>query len=193
MPALNQLFSITNWCHRYLEEFLTEGDTVIDATAGNGHDTLFLAQHVGASGRVFSIDIQEAALTKTGTYLNRLPTQNVTLIHGDHRHITSLIPRAGHPHIKAILFNLGYLPGGDKNITTEPESTIEAITQAWSLLQCAGVLSIICYPGHPTGQEELKAVRKWLNPLPHAQISKIFLPNKPAAPFFFGVMKRAAH
>lgn len=143
--------------HSLWQKIVTPGDTVIDATSGNGRDTLFLA-HLALShdtGTVFAFDIQSAALENTqkylGEHLSKEQLRRIALIHGCH----SLFPEtltAG--SVKLIVYNLGYLPGGSKIVTTRVETTLASVKAALPLLSPSGVISITCYPGHPQGLEE---------------------------------------
>lgn len=138
------------------------GDTVIDATLGNGHDTCFLAELVGESGRVIGFDIQPEAVNRTSAALNG----------------SGLLPRCelhavGHEHmaefardpVKAVCFNLGWLPGGDKAVTTHWETTHLALTAAFSLLVPGGICTVCAYPGHAAGDEERKQLMAFLSAL----------------------------
>ncbi len=143
----------------FIAEHLKPADIAIDTTAGNGHDSCFLARLVGPEGHVFCIDIQTAALTNTARRLAAEQLEpRTTLIHGDHAQLARLIPLDIQPRIRAIMFNLGYLPGGDKHLITQATSTTGAIHAALALLPTAGVMSIISYRGHPGGLAEHKAV-----------------------------------
>lgn len=148
---------VTQVAKEYLSPFLSHGDIVVDATAGNGHDTLFLADKVGPDGHVFAFDIQLAAIEKTKenlTLANLL--SRVTLINGSHAHMDEYIPQYHHGEIKLAMFNLGYLPGSSKEVITTPESTVDAVTKAFALLKNGGKLSIAYYTGHPGGKEEFE-------------------------------------
>ncbi|HFE47818.1 MAG TPA: methyltransferase domain-containing protein [Chromatiaceae bacterium] len=143
----------------FIGKHLKPADITIDATAGNGHDSCFLARLVGSEGHVFCIDIQAEALANTA---HRLAAEQLdrrtTLIQGDHARLTQLIPLDTQPRIRAIMFNLGYLPGGDKRIVTRADSTRAAIRAALTLLPETGVMSIVSYRGHPGGQADHDAV-----------------------------------
>ncbi len=142
---------ITLLAHAYLDLVVKEGDTVVDATAGNGHDTLYLAQKVGPQGNVYAFDIQENALAQTAGLLREKKLSNrVTLIGESHSYISE--------HVKvplaAAVYNLGYLPGGDHSIVTKSHTTCESIKQALALLMPGGLITVILYPGHPEGTRE---------------------------------------
>ena len=106
---------------------LKEGDVAVDFTMGNGHDTEFLSKTVGEAGHVYAFDIQEAALISTAKNLESAGCfKNYTLIHDSHHNVKNYVDRP----IKAGMFNLGYLPGGDKSITTMRATTLPAIEKA---------------------------------------------------------------
>ena len=139
----------------------------IDATCGNGFDTLFLAETTEET--VFSFDIQAVAIQNTQQLLSKTVHANkVQLIHQNHSEMLNYCQQQ-HPtsvgKIDAITFNLGYLPRADKSITTTADSTIAALNAASQLLSKNGVISIICYRGHDGGLMESKTVLEWLSAL----------------------------
>lgn len=152
--------------HAAIGEILAAGDLAIDATVGNGHDTLFLARAVGAGGTVYGFDIQEAALD---TAYRRLQDEGlagrVSLYHAGHEAMAVVLPASVQGRIKAVMFNLGYLPGGDKARTTGIHTTLAALEQARSLLAPGGAISVLAYTGHPGGREEAEAVKAWAQTL----------------------------
>ena len=156
------MLRLTELAHRICGQVLEEGDCVIDATVGNGHDTRFLANAVGSSGRVYGFDIQPEAIDLTRRTLASIEDNRVTLITGSHADMGDRIPAEHHGRIKLIMFNLGYLPGGDKEITTQTESTRLALEASCRLLAHDGLISIIAYPGHAGGAEETAAVETFL-------------------------------
>lgn len=143
-----------------LRPLIAAGDNVIDATAGNGHDTVFLAGCVGKSGKVLAFDIQEAALDSAR---DRVVAEGfsgrVEFIRKSHATMTDHA-QAGSQAV--VMFNLGYLPGEDHALTTERAETLMALSAAAALLRPGGLLSVICYPGHPAGAEEAEAVEEWM-------------------------------
>jgi len=160
---------LTEQVHLELRQTIQPGDTAIDATAGNGHDTLAMAEWVGPSGKVFAIDRQTAAITSTWVRLKEAGhAAQCELIEGDHATIlNSLLPR----HCEsaaAITFNLGYLPGGEKAITTSSETTLRALEAAKLLLKHGGVLLVTAYRGHEGGMDEADQVESWMRALPEA-------------------------
>ena len=136
------------------------GDTVVDATAGNGHDTVFLAACTGPSGHVHVIDIQAEAIQSTRYRLETESITNVTLHQEDHSKVLKSLSESSDV-VGAIMFNLGYLPGGNKQRTTSAATTTEAIAAGVSLLKAGGVMTVIAYRGHAGGQEEASAVADW--------------------------------
>jgi len=147
--------------HQILAGLLHEGDWVIDATAGNGHDTHFLAECVGSSGRVLAFDVQPAAIAASRLRIMRAGlAERVEFFQESHTQIERHIPQAC---VAAVLFNLGYLPGEDHALTTEATDTLAALEAAVRVLKNpGGVISVICYPGHPAGLIEAEAVEAWM-------------------------------
>ncbi|MDO4795613.1 MAG: class I SAM-dependent methyltransferase [Brachymonas sp.] len=155
---LHHLPGILPFAHNLLRHALQPGDCALDATAGNGHDTLLLAQCVGAHGHVYAFDVQPPALAATRARLQQAGLlERATLIADSHAHLRQHIT-AG---LKAAVFNLGYLPGSDKTVVTQPTSTVSALTQALDLLLPGGVLVVVIYHGHSGGEEERQAVEHW--------------------------------
>ena len=154
---------LTARAHSIVQQYLDAGDLAIDATVGNGRDTCFLAERVGCTGHVFGFDIQAEALRNTEQKLKsaRLSSR-VTLVCDSHANMTAHIPRHFIGKIKAVMFNLGYLPGSDKETITRTESTIKAIKLSTELLAPGGIISILAYRGHEGGQQEADAVRALL-------------------------------
>lgn len=162
---------ITTVAQSIIEQTLQPGDIAIDATAGNGHDTVFLARCVGPSGRTFSFDIQDSALFNTAHRLADCHIGNVTLLNRSHAEMPSALPDEVPGQVAAVMFNLGYLPGGDKQLTTQTDSTLKAIHAALSLLKAGGIMTIIAYPGHEAGASETLAVQQLLEDLPKSEFN----------------------
>lgn len=141
---------------RLWREHLQPGDLTIDATLGNGHDALFLHE-LGCV--VVGLDIQETALKAAKIRIGERP---IRLVHLSHEKISSLVlPKP--PQL--IVYNLGYLPGGDKGITTLLESTLKSVEEGLKILSPKGALSITCYPGHDEGLREEEALTQWASQL----------------------------
>ena len=147
-------------CQNYIEAFRKSADKngpliAVDATCGNGHDALWLAE---VCDRVYAFDIQPEAVKTTAELLgahNR--SGKVELFCESHANMKSRVPEKA----AVIVFNLGYLPGGDKEITTHTESTLCALQAALELLRVDGLLCVTVYWGHPSGREEREAVLRW--------------------------------
>ncbi|MCB1208104.1 MAG: methyltransferase domain-containing protein [Verrucomicrobiales bacterium] len=153
--------SAVRWAQLILADRIQPGDIVIDATAGNGHDTLFLAQHVLPGGHVHAFDRQAAAIESTRARLIAagIAETDFTLHHASHDTMGSVVPCGS---VRAIMFNLGYLPGSDKSIITETPSTLSASKQALEILAPGGLMSINVYPGHEGGADEGRAIAEWV-------------------------------
>lgn len=183
------LDNILPFAHRLLAQATPAGGTAIDATAGNGHDTLFLAQCVGANGRVYAFDIQPQALAATQARLQAAGAERqVRLIADSHSNLAAHVHEAAH----SIVFNCGYLPGGDKSLTTETGSTLAALAQAVSLLRPGGLLAAVLYPGHAAGELEAEAVSDWAAGLPQRQFAVLrygFINRRNRPPYLLAIEK----
>ena len=172
-----------------LSEVIEPGDTVVDATAGNGHDTCFLAERVGPAGHVWAFDVQASALQSTEARLREKGLlDRVTLVHASHARLREFVSGP----VRTVSFNLGWLPGGDKQITTHWDSTEAAVTQALSLLAPLGLCTVCAYPGHPAGDEErrqLQLLLAALRPQEFNVLHERFLNAGPGAPECFTVQR----
>lgn len=158
--------SLVQQVHAALAAIIGEGDAVIDATVGNGHDTLFLAGHVGHSGTVYGFDIQQQALDAAYARLQAAGVEGrASLYHAGHEAMALVLPQTQVGRIRAVVFNLGYLPGGDKTRTTAASTTLAALEQARELLAPGGVISVLAYTGHPGGRDEAEVVKAWARSL----------------------------
>lgn len=149
---------LTKLAHEIVAAVLPPGGTAIDATAGNGHDTLFLAQRVGPAGRVFAFDIQKDAIATCEERMRRAGLSNVTFLKECHSQMARTLDADLGGKVNAVMFNLGYLPGGDKTLITDESKTVSAISDALELLAEEGVVTVLAYRGHPGGREEADAV-----------------------------------
>lgn len=156
---------LTEQAHEIMNLVVKPGDIVIDATAGNGHDTLFLAELVGEHGTVFAFDVQADALQRTADRLSKGNHTNATLLQHDHAEMNQYIPEEHHGHIAAAMFNLGYLPGGDRSMVTKAESSLTAIRASLKFIRPGGIVTVLAYPGHSGGDDETKSVRRLINDL----------------------------
>lgn len=168
----------------YILRHLKEGDVAVDFTMGNGHDTEFLSRTVGESGHVYAFDIQKDAVASTAKHLKEAGCpDNYTLINASHHLVLDYVTGP----IKAGMFNLGWLPGGDKSITTMRETTMPAIEAAISLLGKDAILNIAVYPGHPEGDAEGQMIDAYLRTLSRYKVSatRVQIINSPTSPYFF--------
>ncbi|MBU5638661.1 class I SAM-dependent methyltransferase [Geomonas sp. Red69] len=144
--------------HYFLKERVRPGDLVLDATCGNGLDTLLLAELVGEGGTVWAFDVQPRAIAATRELLEREGRlAQVRLIEAGHERLADFVPQG----ITAVAFNLGYLPGGDTGLVTDPANTVAALRQAAELLVPGGIVTIALYTGHAGGPQEAAAVEGW--------------------------------
>lgn len=176
--------SAVRWSHLLQQSHLQPGNLVIDATAGNGHDTLFLAKLVGPEGHVFALDVQAEALAETERRLESegIPANARTLIHSGHERLLHVLPEEYHGKIHGIMFNLGWLPGSDKTVITQASSTLAALEAALQLLAPGGLLTLAVYPGHEGGLQEQREISQWADRLPTRQFEVQQLrPVNPAA------------
>ena len=161
-----KLLRVLPFARRLLEQTIVPGETVIDATAGNGNDTLFLAEHVGVNGQVYAFDIQPAALDSTATRLAEL-NERVSLILDSHDNVEKYIDG----QIGGAVFNLGYLPHSeDLSIVTKADSTIKAIHKMLGMLKKGGIIAISVYDGHEGGAEERDALLAYVTSLHQAEV-----------------------
>ena len=192
------LTKVVKWGQELLSEVVQPGDLVVDLTAGNGQDTLELFRLVGQTGQVIGFDIQTQALLATRDRMvsagaqvrlhqhdiQPLPSEaGIDLLAMSHTEIARVLPAAP----KGVIANLGYLPGGQQELVTRPESTVSALDQACSLLLAGGRLAVVVYPGHPGGVEEGTAVTDFFTALDPVtfQVIQLTVSNRPQAPFLF--------
>ena len=168
---------------------LKEGDVAVDFTMGNGYDTEFLSKTVGENGHVYAFDIQKQAVESTAKHLEEVGCpKNYTLIHDSHHNVKNYVKEP----ICAGLFNLGYLPGGDKTITTLHETSLAAISAGIDLLDADGAILCAVYPGHAEGTLEGELIEEMLSKLDRKKIcaTKFKIVNSPTSPFFFLIEKK---
>lgn len=158
------------WARAFIEANVTEGAKVIDATMGNGYDTVWLARLVGETGKVYAFDVQPEAVENTK---KRLQDEDLisraTLYLKGHENIGLTVRSM----VDAVVFNLGWLPGFEKSIRTKCETTLSAVNQALSMLKVGGVMTICVYPGHKEGDEELSALTEWAEGLNEKQFDAL--------------------
>ncbi|MGC6456057.1 MAG: class I SAM-dependent methyltransferase [Coraliomargaritaceae bacterium] len=155
---------LTERVHQILEKELQSGDLAIDATAGNGHDCLKIAQLLAPNGRLIAIDRQLQAIRTSRNRLEQHRLEHLcTFMENDHAKALLSLCQKDTAQAKAIVFNLGYLPGGDKSIRSTSHTTLAALDAAKRLLQPEGLLLVTAYRGHDGGIEEAEAVALWMN------------------------------
>ena len=156
-------YSVSEIVHEAIKPHVTEGGLCMDATAGNGNDTLYLAKLVGVEGQVIAFDIQEDAVANTEKRLQEQDmSERAKVVLDSHVNMASY---AKENTVDCIVFNLGYLPGGDHKMATQANSSIEAMNVALKLLKKKGLLSVTIYSGGDSGFEEKDAVLSWLRQL----------------------------
>lgn len=159
-------YQITQWCANFISQQVQEGDFCIDATMGNGNDTLLLSQLCGEAGKVLAFDIQKQALEATEKKLaaGHAP-ENYTLLLESHANMAEY---ASPDSVSCIVFNFGYLPGGDHSLATRGDTSIQALNQSLPLLKKGGMISLCIYSGGDSGFEERDLILTWLKDLdPH--------------------------
>lgn len=161
----NDFRSARFWAAALVEPALYEGARAIDATMGNGQDTLWLCQRVGERGRVYAFDVQPEAVSRTRERLAATGLSNrAALFCLGHEHMAEAVREP----VDVVMFNLGWLPGAEHAVTTRVETTLAAVNAALELLRPDGLLTICVYPGHSEGARELHALTQWAQTLdPH--------------------------
>lgn len=155
-------YQITQWCHHFIAQHVQKGDICIDATMGNGVDTEFLCELIGEEGKVYAFDIQEQAFVNTKKRLEeRQLLHRAELILASHEDMRQYVSR----EVACIVFNFGYLPGGDHSLATKARSSIRAIEEGLLLLKKKGIMSLCIYSGGDSGFEERDALLSFFKSL----------------------------
>ncbi len=171
-----------------LKNLLTPGCSAIDATCGNGQDTLKLCRLClteGGEETIFAIDLQKEAIERTKQLLQgQLTTsqlRRVRFIHASHERFPL---EAKQLPISLIIYNLGYLPGSDRSLTTQVATTLTSLEEAIKLVRTGGSILISCYPGHEEGLREEAALLKFTASLSPRSwlVSHQRWPNREACP-----------
>ncbi|RRK09804.1 SAM-dependent methyltransferase [Lactiplantibacillus garii] len=175
-----------------MNQTVNPGDVVVDATVGNGHDTTYLAKLVGPTGHVYGFDVQDAAIAATQAALtaDKLDHQ-VTLTKTGHENLNHVLP-AG-TAVKCAIFNLGYLPGGDKTVITTAPTTLTAVEALEDRLATNGLIILMVYTGHPGGQDEADALSQHVNELDQHQFQVLrygFINQIHTPPYLIAIQKR---
>lgn len=189
--------SVLSYAHKLVEGRLHSGGIAVDATAGTGADTLFLAKTAGPRGQVFAFDIQEEALKLTRERLSKDPSDRlaeVSLYQESHANMKSCIPNEYHGKVSVIMFNLGYLPSeqADKHIITLTDTTISALEASLDILAPGGIVTIVLYPGHEGGGQEAAAVESWASALSIRTAQAIIYRGiqRPNAPYLIALERK---
>lgn len=179
---------ILDFSHHLLTESVQKGETVIDATCGNGFDTLFLSDLVGKAGKVLAFDIQKQAIQNTKKLLDKNSSTNVSLFHDSHASMDHYLQGK----IGGAIFNLGYLPGSDKSIITKGKSTIAALATVLHALKKDRLAVLVVYYGHAGGNQEKDALLTYVTKLDQRNFSVLyygFINQKNQPPFIIAIHK----
>lgn len=185
------LMTVLQYAHQLLEQTLEPGDIAIDATCGNGNDTLMLSRLVGDDGRVLAFDIQEQAITATRIALENSGSTNVDLIHDSHEFAGKYLGEAD--IVSAAIFNLGFLPRSDKTIITRSISTLPAVQTILERLKKHGKVILVVYYGHEGGAEEKEAILQYVTELDQKAYHVLkyqYINQKNNPPFLIAIQKR---
>lgn len=196
--------SVLSFSHKLIADRLQPGNYAIDATAGTGADTLFLAKTCGRRGHVYAFDIQQEALDLTRARLVQESEQAgverppalaaVTLLKQSHSQMLEVLPQELQGKIGAIMFNLGYLPteAADHSLITETNTTLFALEASLSMLRSRGIITAVLYPGHPGGDSEAAAVEQWASSLSTAVGQAVIYRQiqKAEAPYLIAIEKK---
>ena len=199
---MSTLTRIVAWSHELVREVLRPGDLAVDLTAGKGHDTLALATAVGQTGQVVSFDTQAVALEQTAALLQQhgytvkkwsgdreiTAGNEIVLVQTCHSTLREILSRPA----RAVLANLGYLPGGDRRLITRPESTLPALAQSLDLLSIGGRLAVTVYPAHPGGMKEALMIDDFFATLSSDlwQVLSLRVANRGNAPYLLVAERR---
>ncbi|MFC5648282.1 class I SAM-dependent methyltransferase [Paenibacillus solisilvae] len=207
--------SVLSMAHKLIKERVSPGDLVVDATCGNGVDTLMLAELTGPRGCVYAFDIQEQALERTrdrlaaafgddsaaespshiegnGSAAKQKRKPEVHLVLDSHEAMANHIPVGSHGRAAAVMFNLGYLPGADQTVITKPETTIAALDSAVRLLRIGGIITVVLYPGHSGGDTETREVEQWASSLSVQDCQSVIyrMAQRADAPYLIAIEKK---
>ncbi len=189
-----KLDRILPFARTLLEKAIQPGNIVVDGTMGNGFDTAFMAGLVGETGHVYAFDIQSEAIQNTKARLEAEELlDRCTLFHAGHEQLKSLLPTSETRKLTGAIFNLGYLPGGDKSITTKGSTTISAIEQLLELMVPEGIIVLVIYHGHPEGEVERDDLLDYVKNIPQNNAHVLhygFMNQVNHPPFIVAIEKR---
>lgn len=177
--------NINQIAHSILKEHIKKNSICLDCTAGNGHDTLFLAQH---AKKVYAIDIQEQAIESTRSKLSQASLE-ATLILGSHDQLITYFNQG--MTFDIIVYNLGYLPHSNHLVVTRADTTVSSLRQAIQYLAMEGIIVLTLYIGHDGGLDEANAVEAYINTLDKHDftVQKISFPNRHNSPYIIAIQK----
>jgi len=181
------------FAHELIQRTVRPGDIAVDATCGNGYDTVMLSQAVGKSGKVYAFDIQEKAIEQTRERLQKESLTNVQLILDSHELLNQYLIEEDRGKIAAATFNLGYLPGSDKKVITKPDATLAAIDQIVTQLKPGGIITCVVYYGHLGGEEEKNALLHHISQFEQKKFNVLqygFINQKNKPPFLLAIEKK---
>lgn len=180
------------WAREIIQRALAPGATAVDATMGNGNDTLWLCEAVGETGRVYAFDVQIEAVEKTGERLKQAGVYDrARLFCAGHERMREFVT----PGVDAVVFNLGWLPGAEHAVTTRAETTLAAVAAAVELMKKGAAATICVYPGHEEGERERAALIEWaaaLDPKRFDVVLKTYLNQPKNPPCLIAVLKKGA-
>lgn len=186
--AMNERFlRATEMAHEIVRARVHAGDMAIDATLGGGTDLVFLSGCVGATGKLLGFDVQAEAVERSRARLG--PRDGVELHAVGHERMAEFVDA----EVAVVMFNLGYLPGGDKSVITRTETTLAALATATEFLRPGGVVTVVCYSGHAGGDHETTAVVDWVVDLAQEEFSVLrygFVNQRNSPPFLVAVERR---
>lgn len=190
MKNTRKLKTATQIFKMLIAPFVFEGMVAVDCTVGNGHDTFFLAEHAGPEGKVYGFDVQASAIKATQEKLEEKEgIAPFKLFHIGHENLKTSIKEP----VDLVVYNLGYLPRHDKSITTMTETTLESVKQAMEIIKPGGVVSVIAYPGHDEGANELAGLSAFLKDVDQTEFDILkseFINQKNRPPILFLIEKR---
>ena len=184
-----KLERVLQYAQTLLKSAIGDGDIAVDATAGNGHDTLFLAELVGDDGFVYAFDVQKQAVDATlHRLLDHALEHRAVVLKDGHENVAKYVDKP----VSGAIFNLGYLPGSDHEVITRPNTTIQALESLLKLLKIGGIVVLVIYHGHEGGKEERDEVIRFVSELPQKYIHVLryeFLNQKNDPPFVIALEK----
>lgn len=184
-----KLERVLQYAQTLLKSAVGDGDIAVDATAGNGHDTLFLAELVGDAGFVYAFDVQKQAVDATlHRLLDHALEHRAIVLNDGHENVAKYVDKP----VSGAVFNLGYLPGSDHEVITRPNTTIQALESLLKLLKIGGIIVLVIYHGHEGGKEERDEVIRFVSGLPQKYIHVLryeFLNQKNDPPFIIALEK----